>query len=48
MARPPVGSVTPMMQQYLAIKEQHPDEVLFYLLGDLYEKYFEKRLNIRR
>ena len=34
MARPAISSVTPMMQQYLLIKEQHPDELLFYRLGD--------------
>ena len=44
MARPPVGSVTPMMQQYLAIKEQHPDELLFYRLGDFYEMFFDDAL----
>jgi len=30
-----------MMQQYLAIKEQHPDELLFYRLGDFYEMFFD-------
>ena len=28
---------TPMMEQYLAIKEQYPDAFLFYRLGDFYE-----------
>lgn len=41
MSRPAPGSVTPMMQQYLAIKEQHPDELLFYRLGDFYEMFFD-------
>lgn len=27
-------SHTPMMQQYLKIKEQHPDMLLFYRMGD--------------
>ena len=48
MARPPVGSVTPMMQQYLAIKEQHPDELLFYRLGDFYEMFFDDALTASR
>ncbi|MGA9992503.1 MAG: DNA mismatch repair protein MutS [Thiobacillaceae bacterium] len=32
---------TPMMQQYLAIKGQHPDMLLFYRMGDFYELFFE-------
>ena len=30
---------TPMMQQYLRIKAQHPDELLFYRMGDFYELF---------
>ena len=30
-------SVTPMMQQYNRIKEQYPDAILFFRLGDFYE-----------
>ena len=48
MARPPIGSVTPMMQQYLTIKEQHPDELLFYRLGDFYEMFFDDALTASR
>jgi len=33
--------VTPMVQQYLAIKRQYPDAVLFYRMGDFYEMFFE-------
>jgi DNA mismatch repair protein MutS len=33
-------SVTPMMAQYLEIKEQHPDALLFYRMGDFYEMFF--------
>ncbi|WP_342525784.1 DNA mismatch repair protein MutS [Chryseomicrobium sp. FSL W7-1435] len=32
---------TPMMQQYLAIKEQYKNEFLFFRLGDFYELFFE-------
>jgi DNA mismatch repair protein MutS len=32
---------TPMMQQYLAIKAQHPTQLLFYRMGDFYELFFE-------
>ncbi|MEY3759708.1 MAG: mismatch repair protein MutS, partial [Pseudomonadota bacterium] len=28
---------TPMMQQYLRIKSDHPDTLLFYRMGDFYE-----------
>ena len=31
---------TPMMQQYLRIKAQHPDMLLFYRMGDFYELFF--------
>lgn len=32
---------TPMMQQYLAIKADHPHLLLFYRMGDFYELFFE-------
>ena len=32
---------TPMMQQYLRIKAQHPGELLFYRMGDFYELFFD-------
>lgn len=32
---------TPMMAQYLAIKEQYPDAVLFYRMGDFYEMFYQ-------
>lgn len=32
---------TPMMQQYLDIKEQYPDAFLFYRVGDFYELFYE-------
>ncbi len=33
--------LTPMMQQYVATKEQYKDCILFYRLGDFYEMFFE-------
>ncbi len=33
--------LTPMMQQYMQIKEQYKDCILFYRLGDFYEMFFE-------
>lgn len=34
-------SHTPMMQQYLAIKKQHPNDLVFYRMGDFYELFFD-------
>lgn len=34
-------SHTPMMQQYLRIKAQHPDILLFYRMGDFYELFYD-------
>lgn len=35
------GNHTPMMQQYLSIKAEHPDVLLFYRMGDFYELFFD-------
>ena len=35
------GGVTPMMAQFLGIKADHPDSLLFYRMGDFYELFFE-------
>ncbi len=35
------SGVTPMMAQYLEIKEAHPDALLFYRMGDFYEMFFD-------
>ncbi len=32
---------TPMMVQYLQIKAQHPDMLMFYRMGDFYELFYE-------
>ena len=39
---------TPMIQQYLQIKDQYPKGLLFYRLGDFYELFFEdaKKLQV--
>ncbi len=36
-----MSNYTPMMQQYLEIKEEYKDYILFYRLGDFYEMFFE-------
>ena len=33
-----------MMQQYLAIKSEHPHELLFYRMGDFYELFYDLSL----
>ena len=39
---PPIpADATPMMRQYLAIKAQHPDHLVFYRMGDFYELFFD-------
>ena len=34
-------ALTPMMQQYLDVKEKYPDTIVFYRLGDFYEMFFD-------
>lgn len=36
--------LTPMMQQYLAVKDDNPDSILFFRLGDFYEMFFDDAL----
>ena len=43
-ASPPrrrISDHTPVMQQYLRIKAEHPDMLLFYRMGEFYELFFE-------
>ena len=37
----PIEKHTPMMQQYLRIKAQHPDMLVFYRMGDFYELFYD-------
>jgi DNA mismatch repair protein MutS len=32
---------TPMMQQYLRVKDEHPDRLVFYRMGDFYELFYD-------
>ena len=34
-------AVTPMMAQFLEIKSEYPDALLFYRMGDFYELFFD-------
>ncbi|MCW5198743.1 hypothetical protein VU06_03225 [Desulfobulbus sp. F3] len=40
-SQPTALKMTPMLRQYLEIKEQHPGTILFYRMGDFYEMFFE-------
>lgn len=36
-----MSSLTPMLQQYRSIKQQHTDSILFFRMGDFYEMFYE-------
>jgi len=40
-SKPNISDHTPVMQQFLRIKAEHPDSLLFYRMGDFYELFFE-------
>ena len=40
--------MTPMMQQYFEVKNQYPDFLLFYRLGDFYEMFFDDAITASR
>ena len=35
------STLTPMMQQYMSVKAQHPHSLMFYRMGDFYELFFD-------
>ncbi|MCL2811829.1 MAG: DNA mismatch repair protein MutS [Clostridia bacterium] len=43
-----MATLSPMMQQYMQLKEQHPDALLFFRLGDFYELFFDDALTASR
>ncbi len=43
-----MAGLSPMMQQYMQIKEQHKDKVLFFRLGDFYEMFFEDAITVSK
>ena len=43
-----MANVTPMMQQYLDIKERYPGMILFFRLGDFYEMFFDDAITVSR
>jgi len=36
-----MSQITPMLKQYLAIKHQYPDAIVFFRMGDFYEMFFD-------
>ena len=43
-----MAELTPMMRQYLTIKEEYPDALLFFRLGDFYEMFFDDAITASR
>ena len=43
-----IKKISPMMKQYLEVKENYEDIVLFYRVGDFYEMFFEDAINVSK
>ncbi len=43
-----MADLSPMMEQYLRIKQQHKDHILFFRLGDFYEMFFDDAVLVSR
>ena len=43
-----INKISPMMRQYMEIKKENEDKVIFFRLGDFYEMFFEDAINISR
>ena len=43
-----MATLSPMMQQYMQLKAQNPDTLLFFRVGDFYEMFFEDALTASR
>ncbi|MDB4837161.1 DNA mismatch repair protein MutS [Marinomonas sp.] len=41
MSKKPTDSHTPMMRQYFGLKSEHPNQLLFYRMGDFYELFYD-------
>ena len=44
----PFASATPAMRQYLDVKRQHRDAIVFFRMGDFYEMFYEDALTASR
>lgn len=43
-----MNKVTPAMKQYIELKDQNPDVIIFFRLGDFYEMFFEDAIQVSR
>ena len=43
-----MATLSPMMQQYMKLKEQNPDTLLFFRVGDFYEMFFDDAITASR
>ena len=43
-----INKISPMMKQYLEIKEKYEDTIIFFRLGDFYEMFFEDAIVVSR
>lgn len=43
-----MATLSPMISQYLDIKQQHKDQILFFRLGDFYEMFFDDAINVSK
>lgn len=43
-----ISELSPMMQQYLGLKQEHPDCLLFFRLGDFYELFFDDAILVAK
>ncbi len=48
LSKNPEEKLSPMMRHYLDTKEQYPDCILFYRLGDFYEMFFDDAVRVSR
>lgn len=48
MPEEPTVKITPMFEQYMRIKEDYPDALLFYRMGDFYELFFDDAVTAAR
>ena len=48
MSKPDKAKLSPMMQHYMDVKEQYPDVILMYRLGDFYEMFFDDAVTVSR
>ena len=43
-----INKVSPMMRQYMEIKQNNPDIIIMFRLGDFYEMFFEDAINVSK